>query len=86
MVVAGGGPTGVELAGGITELVERVLAKDFPSLDVRRARVVLVEPTDRLLGAFPRSLSQSARRTLARRGVEVVLGVGVAGRTRSRSS
>ena len=78
VVVAGGGPTGVELAGGITELVERVLAKDFPSLDVRRARVVLVEPTDRLLGAFPRSLSQSARRTLARRGVEVVLGVGVA--------
>ena len=79
VVVAGGGPTGVELAGGITELVERVLAKDFPSLDVRRARVVLVEPTDRLLGAFPRSLSQSARRTLARRGVEVLLGVGVAG-------
>jgi NADH dehydrogenase len=79
VVVAGGGPTGVELAGGITELVERVLAKDFASLDVRRARVVLVEPTDRLLGAFPRSLSQSARRTLARRGVEVVLGVGVAG-------
>jgi NADH dehydrogenase len=45
---------------------------------VRRARVVLVEPTDRVLGAFPRSLSASARRVLARRGVEVVLGVGVA--------
>lgn len=77
-VIGGGGPTGVELAGGLTELVERVLVKDFPSLDVRRARVVLVEPTDRVLGAFPRSLSDSARRVLSRRGVEVVLGVGVA--------
>jgi NADH dehydrogenase len=77
-VIGGGGPTGVELAGGLVELVERVLAKDFPTLDVRRARVVLVEPTDRVLGAFPRSLSASARRVLARRGVEVVLGVGVA--------
>lgn len=77
-VIGGGGPTGVELAGGLTELIERVLAKDFPSLDVRRARVVLVEPTDRVLGAFPRSLSDSARRALARRGVEVLLGAGVA--------
>ena len=76
-VIGGGGPTGVELAGGLTELVERVLVKDFPSLDVRRARVVLVEPTERVLGAFPTSLSNSARRVLARRGVEVVLGVGV---------
>ncbi len=76
-VIGGGGPTGVELAGGLVELVERVLARDFPSLDVRRARVVLVEPTERVLGAFPRSLSNSARRVLARRGVEVVLGVGV---------
>lgn len=78
VVIGGGGPTGVELAGGLTELFERVLAKDFPTLDVRRARVVLVEPTDRLLGAFRPSLSASARRALARRGVEVRFGVGVA--------
>lgn len=77
VVVAGGGPTGVELAGGLTELFERVLAKDFPTLDVRRARVVLVEPSDRVLGPFAPSLSDSARQTLADRGVEVVLGVGV---------
>lgn len=77
-VIGGGGPTGVELAGGLTELVERVLAKDFPTLDIRRARVVLVEPTDRVLGSFPHSLSTNARRALARRGVEVLLGVGVA--------
>jgi NADH dehydrogenase len=78
VVIGGGGPTGVELAGGLTELFERVLAKDFPTVDVRRARVVLVEPTERLLGSFRPSLSASARRALARRGVEVVLGVGVA--------
>jgi NADH dehydrogenase len=77
-VIGGGGPTGVELAGGLTELIERVLAKDFPTLDVRRARVVLIEPTDRVLGSFPPSLSSSARRALAQRGVEVLLGVGVA--------
>lgn len=78
VVIGGGGPTGVELAGGLVELVERVLAKDFPSVDVRRARVVLVEPADRLLGGFAPSLSRSARRTLAGRGVEVVFGRGVA--------
>jgi len=77
-VVAGGGPTGVELAGGLVELFDRVLTKDFPTLDVRLARVVLVEPTDRLLGSFEPRLSAMARRTLAARGVEVALEVGVA--------
>lgn len=78
-VVAGGGPTGVELAGGLVELFDRVLVKDFPALDVRKARVVLVEPSDRLLATFSPRLSGMARSTLAGRGVEVVLGVGVAG-------
>ena len=79
VVIAGGGPTGVELAGGYTELVSKVLRRDFPNLDVRRARIVLVEPTDRLLGAFHPKLSATARRALAHRGVEVVLGEMVAG-------
>jgi NADH dehydrogenase len=79
VVVAGGGPTGVELAGGLTELYGRVLARDFPTLDVRRARVVLVEPAERLLLSFHPRLAARARRTLAARGVEVLLGVGVAG-------
>ena len=78
-VVAGGGPTGVELAGGLVELFDRVLVKDFPTLDVRKARVVIVEPADRLLATFSPRLSGMARNTLASRGVEVVLGVGVAG-------
>jgi NADH dehydrogenase len=77
VVISGGGPTGVELAGGLLELFTKVLRKDFPNLDLRRARVVLVEMSDRLLGTFAPRLSTRAYRTLTRRGVEVVLGVGV---------
>ncbi|MDQ3469805.1 MAG: NAD(P)/FAD-dependent oxidoreductase [Actinomycetota bacterium] len=78
VVVCGGGPTGVEMAGGLAELYTRVLAKDFPQLPVRAARIVLVEMADRLLTPFHPSSSQRALRTLRRRGVDVRLGVGVA--------
>ena len=77
VVIAGGGPTGVELAGGLTELYRMVLTKDFPTLDVRRARVILTEPAGVLLSTFHPKLSERARRTLAKRGVELVLGQGV---------
>ena len=52
VVICGGGPTGVELAGAFSELFGRVLAKDFPHLDVERCRIVVVEGSDRLLGKF----------------------------------
>lgn len=78
VVVCGGGPTGVELAGGIAELYRRVLARDAPYLDLRPARIVLVDVADRLLATFAPESSAAARRTLARRGVEVVLGTAVA--------
>ncbi|HEX9260175.1 MAG TPA: NAD(P)/FAD-dependent oxidoreductase [Acidimicrobiales bacterium] len=78
VVIVGGGPTGVELAGGFVELFHKVLSRDHPSLDLSRVRVVLVEATDRLLGPFAPSLSERALRTLRRRGVEVLLGTGVA--------
>jgi NADH dehydrogenase len=77
VVVCGGGPTGVELAGALAELFQKVLARDFRDLDVGRARVVLVEAADRLLPPFTPRSSERARRTLTRRGVEVLLGVGV---------
>jgi NADH dehydrogenase len=77
VVVAGGGPTGVEMAGGIMELYAHVLERDFPTLPVRSARVVLVEMADRLLTPFTEQSSTRARRTLERRSVEVLLGVGV---------
>lgn len=77
VVVAGGGPTGVELAGGIAELYRNVLRGDFPTLDVRRARVVVVEPGDRLLAGFHPRLSARAADTLSSLGVEIVFGIGV---------
>ncbi len=78
VVVAGGGPTGVEIAGGVAELFHHVLRGDFPTLDVRRARVVVVEAGDRLLAGFHPKLSERARATLASLGVEMVFGTGVA--------
>jgi NADH dehydrogenase len=73
-VIVGGGPTGVEVAGALAELVDHVLHKDFPELDLRdRARIVLVELADRLLTPFDPKLSDNARQTLAGRGVTVRL-------------
>lgn len=73
VVVAGGGPTGVELAGGLIELDTMVLRHDYPGLDLRHARVVLVEAGDRLLPGFHPKLSRQALETLEQRGVEVML-------------
>jgi NADH dehydrogenase len=78
IVVCGGGPTGVELAGGLHELYTMVLAKDFSNLPVREARIVLVEMGDRLLSPFDPRSSERARRTLVHRGVDVRLGTSVA--------
>ncbi len=77
-VIAGGGPTGVELAGAIAELVDDVLRRDHPHLDFRRVRIVLVEMADRLLGGFHSHSADYALRALRRRGVEVRLGTAVA--------
>jgi NADH dehydrogenase len=77
-VVAGGGPTGVELCGALGELITMVLAKEFRHLDLDRAQVVLVEMADQVLASFsPRSRTE-AQRELAVRGVEVRLGVPIA--------
>ena len=72
-VVVGGGPTGVEMAGALLELFQMVLRKDFPNLPLDRARVILVEASPRLLGAFHGKLQAYALEKLARRGVEVRL-------------
>ncbi len=77
VVVVGGGPTGVELCGGISELIKTALAKDYPQLDTGRARIVLIEMADRLLGGFDPHSSQRALRSLGRRGVEIRLNTSV---------
>jgi NADH:ubiquinone reductase (H+-translocating) len=72
--IIGGGPTGVELAGALAELIHLVLRKDFRGLDVGETRVTLVEGGDRLLPAFHPSLSEAAARSLRRKRVDVRLG------------
>jgi NADH dehydrogenase len=72
-VVVGGGPTGVEFAGALSELIRLVLRRDFRGLDVSQARVVLLEGADRLLGPFHPSLSEAALRSLRHKHVEVWL-------------
>lgn len=71
MVVVGGGPTGVELAGALSELAHTVLRRDFDHIDPTKVRVILLEGSPRVLAAFPPELSASAQRQLERLGVEV---------------
>jgi NADH dehydrogenase len=84
VAIVGGGPTGVELAGGIRELYDKVLARDFRELDVRSAKITLVEATDRVLGTFAPRLSDRAARELRRRNIDLALGTGVARVERDR--
>lgn len=83
-VVAGGGPTGVEYAGALSELRRIVLRRDFPEIDADRTRVVLVEAAERLLLDFPPDLGAYATEELERKGVEVRTGVAVRGVAGSR--
>ena len=76
-VVVGGGPTGVETAGAISELVHLVLAKDYPGLNLTQVEIVLLEAAERLLPGMPESLSRAARKTLERKRVSVRLGARV---------
>jgi NADH:ubiquinone reductase (H+-translocating) len=69
--IVGAGPTGVEYAGALAELVRLVLPREYPELDHRDVRIVLVEGTDRVLPSFTPRLSAYAQRTLERLGVEV---------------
>jgi NADH:quinone reductase (non-electrogenic) len=78
-VIVGGGPTGVELAGAFSELIQHVLKKDYSTLDVSKARVILVEASDKILAAFPESLQKAALNKLREMGVEVRFNSPVAG-------
>jgi NADH dehydrogenase len=73
-VVVGGGPTGVEMAGALSELIRLVLVKDYPRLNVKDVRVLLLEATDHLLGLLPERLRESAAKRLWRKQVEVRFG------------
>ncbi|MFT3734650.1 MAG: NAD(P)/FAD-dependent oxidoreductase [Rhodocyclaceae bacterium] len=77
IVIIGGGPTGVEMAGAVAELARASLATDFRRIDPRQARIILIEASPRVLATFPESLSAAAANSLQKLGVEVRLGKAV---------
>lgn len=72
-VIAGAGPTGVELAGALGELKSHILPKDYPELDFSMMQIYLVQSSDRVLPALSPSSSEKAQRYLEKLGVNVVL-------------
>jgi NADH:ubiquinone reductase (H+-translocating) len=73
-VVVGAGPTGVEIAGQIAELARDTLHDDFRSIETGAARILLVDPADRVLPSFPPGLSAQAARALQCLGVTPLVG------------
>jgi NADH dehydrogenase len=70
-VIVGAGPTGVELAGALSEIARHSLRHEFRNINPRNAQILLVEAGERVLGAYPPELSEKAQRSLERLGVAV---------------
>lgn len=70
-VVIGGGPTGVELAGAISDIARRYMTRDFHHIDPKAARVMLLEGGPHVMNAYPEDLQRSALKQLSEIGVEV---------------
>jgi NADH dehydrogenase len=77
--VIGAGPTGVEMAGQISELARRTLANDYRAIDPRTARILLIDALDDVLGTFGTKLSAGAARQLEKMGIQVWLNERVIG-------
>ncbi len=77
IVVVGGGPTGVELAGAFAELVRYIVRRDFDHIDPEQVKVILVQGGSRVLPTFHEKLSASAQEQLEKRGVYVRTGARV---------
>ncbi len=73
-VIVGAGPTGVEMAGQIAELAQNTLRRDYRRIDTRKARVILLDAAPQVLPPFGAKLGEVAKRSLQKRGVEVILG------------
>ena len=72
--IIGGGPTGVELAGALSEIAHKALPRDFRRINTHDARIVLIEGEPRLLPNYPEALSEDARRALQKLQIDVRLG------------
>ncbi len=68
-IIIGGGPTGVELAGAISDIARLYMTKDFRHINPGMANVLILEGSPRILGAYPEDLQQSAVKQLAKIGV-----------------
>jgi len=77
IVVVGGGPTGVEVAGAVADVVNHTMTREYPDLAVQNARVYLIDHGHALLAAFPVDAHDYAARALQRKGVQLKLGTGV---------
>lgn len=69
--IVGGGPTGVEMAGALRELIGDCLVKDYPELDSYRAKVILIQSGSSLLNSYPRRLQKYTIRQLRTRGIKI---------------
>lgn len=76
-VIIGGGPTGVELAGAISDISKLYMRRDFRHIDTSKARIILIEGSPRILAAYPEDLSKKAVQQLNQLGVEVQTGQSV---------
>src|ERR1700677_860686 len=76
-VIIGGGPTGVELAGAISDISQLYMRHDFRHIDPSKAKVTIIEGSPRILAAYPEDLSKKAAQQLAGLGVEVHTGASV---------
>jgi NADH dehydrogenase len=71
-VIVGGGPTGVETAGALAELITHVLAKDYPFMDMKEVRVLLLEAAPSVMMAYPEGLRKATRKLLQGKGVDIL--------------
>ena len=72
-IVVGAGPTGVETAGALAELITHVMAKDYPAMDLKEVRVLLLEAGNTVMPAYPDELRKATTDLLQRKNVEILL-------------
>ncbi|NJC97548.1 MAG: FAD-dependent oxidoreductase [Anaerolineales bacterium] len=70
-VVVGGGPTGVETAGALAELISHVMRKEYPTIDPAETRVLLLEAGNALIASYPDELRRATHRLLSKKNVEI---------------
>ena len=79
VAIVGAGPTGVELAGAISEMRTYILPKDYPELDFSKMNIYLLEAGERILGTMSTNASNASHAFLKKMGVQIITGVIVTG-------